>query len=404
MVEQSAGTANANLAENLQAFTAGAWVEAYPQLSMWFAQGLGHPIHGGKLFDNPAKQGQLQCWLVGAELLDLTDELARQTIAELAQTLLLVVVLDPREIERSSDYFRLGAVDVVGADATQKEILAAAARIQRAFEERAKTLAYSAQLESTNRQLQESLQLLRQDQLAGLEVQKSLMPDSPLTFGNYEISHAVRPSLYLSGDFVGYNFALDRYLLFYFADVSGHGASSAFVTVLLRFMIGRVIRRHIYEHDYEALAKAPDGLVEHINSQLLATGLGKHLTLFAGSLDLHTDKLRYVVGAQLPPPVLSAAGKATYLPGKGRPAGLFEEASWQVEELTMPKESALLLLSDGVLDFIDGDNLVAKEQQLLTQLQGQVSCLDELQDRLGVSFVDELQDDVSMLLLKRNSR
>ena len=66
--------------------------------------------------------------------------------------------------------------------------------------------------------------MLKQDQLAGLEVQKSLMPESPLTFADYEISHSVTPSLYLSGDFVGYEFVLGRYLVFYFADVSGHGA------------------------------------------------------------------------------------------------------------------------------------------------------------------------------------
>ena len=48
-------------------------------------------------------------------------------------------------------------------------------------------------------ELQESLRLLKQDQLAGLEVQKSLMPESR-PFGDYEISHSITPSLGLSGD------------------------------------------------------------------------------------------------------------------------------------------------------------------------------------------------------------
>ena len=382
----------------------GHWVAGSPQLLEWFSQALG----SCQVVDNitPADDlpPTLQCLITGSEPLDLTSAAGRLAIQALAQHYLLVVVLEPSHAGTSSDFFRLGAVDVLAATATEEEVQAVAARLHYAVQERSRALAYSDQLESANRQLQESLQLLKQDHLAGLEVQKSLMPDSPLQFGDYQISHSVRPSLYLSGDFVGYNFVLDRYLLFYFADVSGHGASSAFVTVLLRFMIGRVIRRHTYERDYEALARAPEGLVEHINTQLLATGLGKHLTLFAGSLDLHSNTLRYVVGAQLPAPVLIAANRASYLPGKGRPAGIFEEASWQVEEVTLPENSSLLLLSDGVLDFIEGENLVAKEQQLLNQLHGEISCLDELQDRLGVSFVDELQDDVSMLLLKRNSR
>ena len=36
----------------------------------------------------------------------------------------------------------------------------------------------------------------------------------------------------LSGDFVDYFRITDRHFAFYMADVSGHGASSAFVTVL----------------------------------------------------------------------------------------------------------------------------------------------------------------------------
>lgn len=399
MAAANAVTANLPVAT----LVCGDWLSAAPELLQSFERSLG----GCQRIDLAAlteATPTLQCLLLGAEQLDLSHPGGREQMQRLAQGYLLVVVLAAADSAAGSDYFRLGAVDVVAVNDLDTQVQAVVARLHYAVQERGRALAYSEQLESANRQLQESLQLLKQDHLAGLEVQKSLMPDSPLQFGDYQISHAVRPSLYLSGDFVGYNFVLDRYLLFYFADVSGHGASSAFVTVLLRFMIGRVIRRHTYERDYQALARAPEGLVEHINSQLLATGLGKHLTLFAGSLDLHSNTLRYVVGAQLPPPLLIADNRASYLPGKGRPAGIFEQASWQVEEVELPENSSLLLLSDGVLDFVEGDNLVAKEQQLLAQLQGPVESLDELQDRLGISYVDELQDDVSMLLLQRKPR
>ncbi len=380
----------------------GGWTASQAELVGWLRAGLGAvELSSGPLPAVSDANSAGRTVVVAASQLDLNSESGRASVAELAAHYLLVVAVSQAEQAGSVEFFRLGAVDVLPLAAAADEVATLLARLQQSAQQRAQASAYSVQLEEANQQLQESLQLLKQDQLAGLEVQKSLMPDSPLQFGHYQISHSVRPSLYLSGDFVGYNFVLDRYLLFYFADVSGHGASSAFVTVLLRFMIGRVIRRHTYERDYESLARAPEGLVEHINTQLLATGLGKHLTLFAGSLDLHSNQLRYVVGAQLPAPVLISAGKASYLPGKGRPAGLFEEASWTVEELTLPEDAALLLVSDGVLDFIDGANVVAKEAQLLAALQGGVSSLDELQDRLGVSFVDELQDDVSMLLLQR---
>jgi len=314
---------------------------------------------------------------------------------------LVVVLLDESSASVAVEYFRLGVADVWFDGMTQPELSESFARLQNISDAKYEGRAYSHELEKANAELQESLRMLKQDQMAGLEVQKSLMPQSPLAFGEYEISHSVTPSLYLSGDFVGYNFVLGRYLLFYFADVSGHGASSAFITVLLRFMIGRVIRRHITENDYIALNEAPAGLLEHVNNQILATGLGKHLTIVAGCLDTETSKLRYVVGAQLPRPILIVDGVAKYLPGKGKPVGIFEEASWQVEEITLPKRCALVLLSDGVFDLVPDKDLSDKEQTLLRFLAVSSDDIESLKQALSVDFIEDPRDDISMCLLTR---
>jgi len=314
---------------------------------------------------------------------------------------LVVVLLDESSASVAVEYFRLGVADVWFDGMSQTELSESFARLQNISEAKYEGRVYSHELEKANAELQESLRMLKQDQMAGLEVQKSLMPESPLAFGEYEISHSVTPSLYLSGDFVGYNFVLGRYLLFYFADVSGHGASSAFITVLLRFMIGRVIRRHITENDYAALNEAPAGLLEHVNNQILATGLGKHLTIVAGCLDTETSKLRYVVGAQLPKPILIVDGVAEYLPGKGKPVGIFEEASWQVEEVTLPKRCALVLLSDGVFDLVPDKDLSDKEQTLLRFLAVSSDDIESLKQALSVDFIEDPRDDISMCLLTR---
>lgn len=312
---------------------------------------------------------------------------------------LVVVALDNADANQVTDFFRLGVADVLLPNTDTGMLEQTLARVANLAAARRRSAEYSAKLEATNHELQESLRLLKQDQMAGREVQKSLMPDSPLAFGDYEISHSITPSLYLSGDFVGYNFVLDRYLLFYFADVSGHGASSAFVTVLLRFMIGRVIRRHMLEKDYVALAQAPEGLVEYINTQLLATGLGKHLTIVAGSLDTETRQLRYVVGAQQPRPILITDGEAAFLPGKGKPAGIFEDASWVVEQIHLPQRFALVLLSDGIYDLVADKEIVDKERRLLNYLATNSDNMEQLKEVLFTHDIEDPQDDISVLLL-----
>ena len=343
----------------------------------------------------------IQPVVISSESSPLKTDSQREQLQVMAAKYLVIVALSESGIDNIAEYFRLGVADVVFPEPNEQKIKDTLVRMDRRAESRLQKRLYRTEMEKANLELQESLRLLKQDQLAGLEVQKSLMPESPLKFGDYEISHSITPSLYLSGDFVGYNFVLGRYLLFYFADVSGHGASSAFVTVLLRFMIGRVIRRHQLEKDYTALAQAPEGLVEHINNQLLATGLGKHLTIVAGSLDTETSKLRYVVGAQQPSPILITDGHAQYLPGKGKPAGIFEDASWVIEEMTLPESFALVLLSDGVFDLIPDKEIVDKEQTLLSYLATSSDNIDKLKHALLIDSVEAPQDDISVLLLTR---
>ncbi len=367
-------------------------------------QSLGRETAAAKNYESIASlctDPLIQPVVISSENTPLETESQREQLQVMAAKYLVIVALSEEGINNVAEYFRLGVADVVFPETSEEKIQNTLQRIDRRAESRLQKRLYRNELEKANLELQESLRLLKQDQMAGLEVQKSLMPESPLKFGDYEISHSITPSLYLSGDFVGYNFVLGRYLLFYFADVSGHGASSAFVTVLLRFMIGRVIRRHQLEKDYVALAQAPEGLVEYINNQLLATGLGKHLTIVAGSLDTESSKLRYVVGAQQPSPILVTKGHAEYLPGKGKPAGIFEDASWMVEEMTLPEKFAFVLLSDGVFDLIPDKEIADKEKTLLSYLATSSDNIEKLKDSLSVDSIEDPRDDVSVLLLTR---
>jgi sigma-B regulation protein RsbU (phosphoserine phosphatase) len=94
-------------------------------------------------------------------------------------------------------------------------------------------------------------------------------------------------------------------------------------------------------------------------------------------------------------------GKAEYLPGKGKPAGIFEEASWQVQEISLPDTFAFVLLSDGVFDLIPDKDLAAKEQTLLSYLATGSNDIDSLKEKIFLDYIEDPQDDISVLLLSR---
>lgn len=329
--------------------------------------------------------------------------LDNDAIDKLCSHYLVVIAMDSQSSGSEAQYFRLGVSDILESDPVRRDIPLVLKRLSKLALMRAHQQDYGERLQKTNSKLQHTIKLLEHDQKAGLEIQKNLMPEGPLCCGDIEIAHSMAPSLYLSGDCVGYQFVLGRYLLFYFVDVSGHGASSAFVTVLLHFITGRIIRRHAREEEYDALAQAPEGLVESINQQLLNTELDKHLTIVAGSLDTETRKLRYVVGAHQPSPILIVDGKAQYLPGKGKPVGIFKDATWAVEEIQLPEKFAVVLLSDGVFELLPGKEITDKEARLLRYLSNRSVSVKSLKKGLFIEGIKDLQDDVSVLLLTGGS-
>lgn len=259
---------------------------------------------------------------------------------------------------------------------------------------------YREKLEVANRELQTSLDLLREDQTAGRQVQMNMLPVTPCAIDDFTFEHRIIPSLYLSGDFVDY-FRLDESrIAFYLADVSGHGASSAFVTVLLKFMTTRLMfdaRKQGRLPDFK-----PSEVLSYINRGLLNTKPGKHVTMVGGVIDEARGVLTYSVGGHLPLPILYSQGKAQYLEGRGLPVGLFEDASFEDQEISLPASFSLSLMSDGVLELLGGESLKHKEQMLPNLVCSGGGSLDGLAQALGLENLAESPDDIALLVLSRN--
>ena len=259
---------------------------------------------------------------------------------------------------------------------------------------------YREQLETANRDLQASLHLLQEDQDAGRQVQMNMLPVTPCNLDEFQFAHQIIPSLYLSGDFVDY-FRVDEHRIgFYLADVSDHGASSAFVTVLLKFMTTRLL----YESRRGRALRAfkPSEVLDHINRGLINCKLGKHVTMLGGVIDQERNLLHYSIGGHLPMPVIYADGVARYLEGKGLPVGLFVEATYDNYEIELPDSFSLTLLSDGILDLLPGDTLKEKEAGLPGLIREAGGTLGGLQRVLGLADLEDMPDDIALLVLSRN--
>lgn len=255
---------------------------------------------------------------------------------------------------------------------------------------------YRQELEEANRDLRDGIAELRADQNAGRKVQMKMLPDREQVMTGLTIDYLIKPSLYLSGDFLDYFPLSDDKVLVYIADVSGHGASSAFVTVLLKNLTNRLQRNLRRGSSSDILH--PDQFLERINTELLDTGLGKHVTVFVGIISVSERVLRYSVGAHFPMPILSfGSGKTRFLEGTGLPVGLFDEPDWDVYEVPLDEPFNLILFSDGILEVIREKGLDEKERRLLEVVSGGRHTIGALSEALNLEEITELPDDIAIL-------
>ncbi len=253
------------------------------------------------------------------------------------------------------------------------------------------------ELEEGNKKLREGIQELRSDQKAGLQIQLKMLPAVQKEIHGFHFDHRIKPSLYLSGDFLDY-FNLDsKRCLFYFADVSGHGASSAFTTVLLKNLTMR-LKRNLKRGSSDEIS-CPARFLKRMNQELIASDMGKHVTVFAGILDRYTHQLTYSVGGHLPLPVLTSGAVSEFLDAKGMAVGLFPEPEFEVVTRVLPDTFRITIFSDGILEVVPGETLKDKEKLLLDVVSSEQRGIESLFSSLGLGDNDELPDDIAVLTI-----
>ncbi|MCB1687755.1 MAG: SpoIIE family protein phosphatase [Halioglobus sp.] len=314
----------------------------------------------------------------------------------------VIMFCDVADPERMMTALRLGASDFFLRPIEDKAALVRS--IERCVRQRnlRRELQESRdRLEAANIELRGTIKMLEQDQQAGRQVQMRMLPVTPMVLNDYVFSHTVIPSLYLSGDFTDYFTVGDHYVIFFMADVSGHGSSSAFATVLLKNLFAR--KRSDFSRRRDATILQPVTMLQHANKELLDLGVDKFATMVVGLLDMRQNTLRYSVAGHLPLPVLVSDSGARYLEGEGSTVGLMEDAQYEEHVVDLPNSFMLALFSDGILEILPHMSLIEKEQYFLKVFEETADSPEQLAAHLGLDRVDTAPDDIAALfVIKRD--
>jgi serine phosphatase RsbU (regulator of sigma subunit) len=254
-------------------------------------------------------------------------------------------------------------------------------------------------LQVVNEDLQQTLRQLSEDETAARQIQFHLLPPPCLTHGKCEFRSLIRTSTYLSGDFVDY-FPIDRTRFgFYIADVSGHGVSSAFITVLLKSTMGHLLDQFAKGKDKSILQ--PASVMRVLNDYIVQQHFDKYLTMFYGILDFADCHLTFSNAGHFPSPIFGEENRARFLESKCLPVGLFTQACYDQVVLALPPSFRLALFSDGIMDVLPQGSVKDKKAFLLNQTMHSDITFEQLESNLGLNKVQFPADDLTMLLVRK---
>ncbi|HIE88994.1 MAG: fused response regulator/phosphatase [bacterium] len=327
----------------------------------------------------------------GHSSLSLIDKIHRQF-----PLVTIVMVATNIAEEAMGEHLQAGASDYIYYVGAEKELLAHV--VMHNLECRINAAAAAASEESTS-----MFRRLERDQRSGLRVQQAMLPDSPTSIRGITFNHQLYPSLIMSGDFIDYFELFDGRVAFYIADVSGHGASSAFITLLLKSLSRRLL------DEFRRFLSTAE-ILSWINSELMQWKLEQHVTMFFGIIDQENSSLEYSNAAHFPGTILCFDQGANFLEIGGQPLGLYREPLYRVHHVDLPENYSIVMFSDGVFEILPQRTLEAKEEHLLSVVKCQQSgedlsgMVDGLVDDLGVLSASAIPDDIAVFTVASSGR
>ena len=287
---------------------------------------------------------------------------------------------------------RLGAFDFLAKSPRSEEI---AVSVRNALERRqllAERERLHLALQRKVRELEETSQVLRRDLERAEVIQRALLPRSPPPMEGYCIQAVYRPGQHVGGDLYDVVRLGERHLAFYLADATGHGVSSAMLSVLFK-------QRLVLVDPATGLALPPAEVLAAVNRSLCQAhdAPGLFLTAVLGLLDT-SDASLTLASAGHPPVLHAREGRETRLIRRTGPAlGLAPDAQFRQERLQIAAGDRILLYTDGLVPAGTKQELERLERALSMPLSSAQEVMAQL--RADAPTGDGDRDDMTILLI-----
>lgn len=267
----------------------------------------------------------------------------------------------------------------------------------RALEQTNAELAQAYQvLQAAQAQLIEKERLERELQLAA-EIQLSILPRKLPKLHEFSFGAKMVPARAVGGDLYDFITLSDDTLAVVIGDVSDKGVPAAIFMAQTHALI-RSEARH---------QRSPRETLERVNKYLLEMNAsGLFVTVLYGILDRRTHEFQYARAGHELPLVRQPDGMIFTPPqGQGAPLGIFDFVVLNEETVSIPPQSTMLLITDGVTEAMNSEHEQfggERIQALLRQdakADAQTLCDDFLESLAEFRGEAPVHDDITLLAI-----
>ncbi len=242
-------------------------------------------------------------------------------------------------------------------------------------------------------------QRLNQELALAREMQHKLLPRMSLSGEGYDFAAKCHPAEAAGGDFYKFFLLSEGRVGVVLGDVSSHGFSAALMMALVLSAVG------IHGENTARPDEAIRRLLASVSDELASADM--HLSIFYGVADLESGVLQFANAGHPHAFLMRPGSEALRLGASCPPLGLCDAAELRCEKVDwVPRESALVLFSDGIADVVGEKGVAFGESRVVETAERALregalaaEVLDTVFTSLA-SFGGVVSDDQTLAVLK----
>jgi serine phosphatase RsbU (regulator of sigma subunit) len=255
-----------------------------------------------------------------------------------------------------------------------------------------------AKLRATSRQLVHRTREMERDMISARNVQRFLLPPRRQEGKGFVLWQSYHPVDAIGGDFIDARLHDDGSLAMLIADVTGHGASAALASAMVKTVFQRAASDG---------AVGPAQILSAIQADLSASlGTGQFITAAAAVFD-PSRRTALLAGAGHPFPILLRDGKARLVQTANDLPLLIEPTVLYHDQTEFPLDAGdrMIWYTDGAPEAVDADGKPLDIEGLMGMIQARAALdgdelLSELYRDIRAYASARLHDDVALVCLE----